>query len=145
MPHQQLPRLSRLPPSVESLSMDVGTDADVCDLAAVLEAAARAPGVRALRVWSKRSRLQHSRLADAARAAARLHTLEVSKPSIKLDDACALTMMPGLKRLAFLPGGGLTVNDPGMRSLVARHAASGLQITVLPLWQGSEVPHLEPW
>lgn len=159
---EQLPRLSHLPASVESLSVHIG-DADIdgagpaaedagqgtCDLAAVVDAAARAPGVLALSVRARQAELRHTRaLADAAAATARLRTLEIVWPKIQLHDISALAMMPGLTRLGHslspilrrLSGD----DDHGLPEL-AQHAAGGLQIAVLQECQGCVTPSYEPW
>lgn len=153
---EQLPRLSRLPPSVESLTVHVATESGdpeeeedaeegMVELGAVLEAAARAPGVRALHVSAPRARLRHTRgLARASSAKARLRELEVFGPGIKLHDICVLAMLPGLTRLACVASE-LAVQDPGLRSVVAQHAADGLLVEVSPHTQSTVTPPLEPW
>lgn len=136
-----LPRLARLPASVEALTLHVAARAvgggvvwhdeegNAIGLDAVLDVATRAPGVRALRVWAPAARLRHSRaLVRAAAAAAQLRVLEVVVPSLQLHDIGALAMLPGLMRLAVSLVPGLGEDDPGLQSLVSQRAAEGLQI-----------------
>lgn len=134
---QQLPRLSGLPPSIETLTLRVTPSVDwietrrgTCELGAVLEAALRAPGLRALRLELPAGELRHSRaLARAAASAARLRVLGVDGPQLALHDICALAMMPGLSRLSVFPTRKLIRGGSRLWSLVAQYAAEGLQIT----------------
>lgn len=137
-----LQRLSRLPPSAEALTLyavariesgQLGWAAAQrgdCDLAAVLEAAGRAPGVRALRVYAPGARLRDSRRLWPA--VPRLRVLQVASPHLQLHDISALATMPGLTRL-------MACDEPwhhapglktSLRPLVAQAAARGLQITL---------------
>lgn len=101
-----------------------------CELGAVLEAAVRAPGLRALRLYVPTADVRHSRvLARAVSMAARLRVLELPAPRLAYHDICALAMMPGLSRLAVHPARRLKF-DPRLAALLEHHAAEGLRITL---------------
>ena len=112
---EQLPQLARLPAGLTALKACValridegefvwgweeGADDDL-DLCTVLIAAARAPGLRSLRVSAPGASLSHAGLGNLISARAlKVAQLHMNSPQMALHDASALAMIPGLRRLS---------------------------------------------
>lgn len=139
---EQLPRFAQLPAAVQAISLRVAArvenddpvwgsgEGDELDLCAVIEAAARTPGLRALHLHVPGAKLRHTGLPRALGAAGRLRALEVSAPALRLHDISALAGLQGLKQLHVNPCESLDPADPQLGELLDDLEARGLE-TVL--------------